>query len=423
MYDILIVEDEMLVTVGIVNSIDWREAGFNAPHTAANGNQAWELMGKIKFDVILTDIKMPEMDGLDLVRTMRDHDYSAEVIILSSYTDFEYVSEALELQTCSYLHKPAMMPADIVQAVKKAAARREESKLKAQTAHRIERLYLNSARKLKERMLLDLLAGNEAGDAQWKEVPLQCDPAASIVAVVRFRNGDQVLRSAFKGDATLFAYAVTNVIDEVFRAESGYESVCKAPDLAVLLSGAPEGRAGKRDERFTMLSRVLRSYFQLDTEMALQTEPIALRNLSQAAGALLKVLDEREQRMPADRLIVVSGAAEPRWTYRSEEWLDSGWFGDSFPGAAKARTQKRHVSPDAGAERYAARYASAAGGVLSGRLARAVPPRTGNVLPAARAGHGAGAETVRDQAMGDGGNAHTRLAPAGNREGAAIRRT
>ncbi len=344
MYDILIVEDEMLVTVGIVNSIDWREAGFNAPHTAANGKQAWELMGQIKFDLIMTDIKMPEMDGLDLVRTMRDHNYSAEVIILSSYTDFEYVSEALELQTCSYLHKPAMMPADIVQAVKKAAARREESKRQARTAHRIERLYLNSARKLKERLLLDLLAGSEVGDAQWKEVPLECDPAASIVAVVRFRNGDQVLQSAFKGDATLFAYAATNVIDEVLRAESGYESVCKAPDLAVvLLSGPSEGGEEKRNERFTTLSRVLRTYFQLDVEMALQTVPIALRRLSHAAGALLKVLGEREQRVPADRLIVVDGEAEPRWTYRSEEWLDSGWFSDSFPGVAKVEQIYREL--------------------------------------------------------------------------------
>jgi two-component system response regulator YesN len=199
MYTILIVEDELFVSLGIVNSIDWAAHGFQKPLTAVNGREAWEMMQRQPVHVVMTDIKMPEMDGIQLIKTIRESDYQTEVIILSSYTDFEYVSGALELQTCSYLHKPAMMPADIALAIDKAVVRIESLKQRELTVKQMEHLYQTSAGKLKERALLDLVNGVEKSERQLDDLSFNVNMQACHVAVVHLNNGVSILNSKFNG--------------------------------------------------------------------------------------------------------------------------------------------------------------------------------------------------------------------------------
>lgn len=339
----------MLVTAGIVSSIDWGACGFHPPYTATNGREAWSLMQLHAIDVVMTDIKMPEMDGLTLIKTMREHDYAAEVIILSSYTDFEYVSEALELQTCSYLHKPAMLPEDIAAAVVKAAGKIDQSRRKASSEDSFERLYKRSARKWKERMLLDALKGKLVTEEGWNELPFKCGYHGCFVAVIRFRNGENVFRDKFGKDETLFSYAIANVAEEVMRSDWDYEAVCLAPDLLCLLfsEGQDDVAAqGKRRERFMLLSRVLRTYLELETEMAMRAVPVSVPRISETVSCLLTILDCRDGRLPADQLLVVTDAGHPEWSYRSvwREWLEIQGGGESFPDSDRIEGMYRHLA-------------------------------------------------------------------------------
>ena len=97
---VLIVDDEMVVRVGLKSIIDWENNQIDLIGEAANGVAALSIMEKNIPDVVITDIKMPEMDGLELIREIRRRNYPTKVVVLSSYNDFDLVKEAMLLGAC-----------------------------------------------------------------------------------------------------------------------------------------------------------------------------------------------------------------------------------------------------------------------------------------------------------------------------------
>lgn len=108
MYKVLIVEDEMLVRTGIRVSIDWEKFNMCVVNEASNGQAAWEIYQQTLPDLILTDIKMPYMDGIELIRNIRSTGNPAQIIILSCMEDFTLAREAIQLGVCGYILKLTM---------------------------------------------------------------------------------------------------------------------------------------------------------------------------------------------------------------------------------------------------------------------------------------------------------------------------
>lgn len=106
MYQVLITEDEDLIRRGFAALIPWEKYGFSIAATAENGYRALDMMKKQYFHLVVTDVRMPRMDGLELIRTMREKDIDSEVIILSGYRNFEYARTAIKYGVCDYLLKP-----------------------------------------------------------------------------------------------------------------------------------------------------------------------------------------------------------------------------------------------------------------------------------------------------------------------------
>jgi len=106
MYKLIIVEDEDKIRKGIVNSITWKEYGFEIIAEAINGVDALEKMKIEKPDVVVTDVRMPVMDGLELASKINDLYENVKIIILSGYSDFDFVRSALKFQVYDYLLKP-----------------------------------------------------------------------------------------------------------------------------------------------------------------------------------------------------------------------------------------------------------------------------------------------------------------------------
>lgn len=106
LYRIILVDDEEEVRKSIIKKIDWEQAGFEVVGDAENGEDALEKIELLEPDVVLTDIKMPYMDGLTLTERIRTKYPSMKVLIFSGFDDFEYAKRAIKLNVTEYILKP-----------------------------------------------------------------------------------------------------------------------------------------------------------------------------------------------------------------------------------------------------------------------------------------------------------------------------
>ena len=106
MYSVLMVDDEEEVLAVIRKKLDWEELGFTVVGTAANGVEALDFVTKNTPDVVLTDIRMPYMDGLELSRRIHELYPDICIIIFSGFDDFELAKKAIALGVKDYLLKP-----------------------------------------------------------------------------------------------------------------------------------------------------------------------------------------------------------------------------------------------------------------------------------------------------------------------------
>lgn len=106
MYKLMIADDEVTIREGLKCLLDWESEGFALAGEAANGDDALALILKERPDLVLLDIRMPGMSGLDVIRLARQQDFTGKVVILSGYSDFNYAREAIRYDVLSYLTKP-----------------------------------------------------------------------------------------------------------------------------------------------------------------------------------------------------------------------------------------------------------------------------------------------------------------------------
>ena len=118
-YKVLIVEDEILVSAGLKNMIHWSEMDMEIVGEARNGQQGLELYRQKQPDIILTDIKMPVMDGLEMIRRIREKDPDTRIIVLSCYEEFDLVRQAFRLGISDYIAKLQMLPDEMEQVIRK----------------------------------------------------------------------------------------------------------------------------------------------------------------------------------------------------------------------------------------------------------------------------------------------------------------
>jgi two-component system response regulator YesN len=106
MYKLLIADDEYEIRNGLSNYFPWNEIGFEVVGQANNGNQVMEYVAHHEVDVLLCDIKMPMMTGIDVARELQEKNYPIKVIFLSGYKDFEFAKQALIYGVKNYILKP-----------------------------------------------------------------------------------------------------------------------------------------------------------------------------------------------------------------------------------------------------------------------------------------------------------------------------
>ena len=109
MYTIVLVDDERLIVKGLSSVIPWEEMGCRVAGTAYDGAGGLALIRQLQPDMVLTDIRMPNMDGLTMLAALRSEYPRMQMSVLTAYRDFEYARQALNLGVCRYLLKPSVL--------------------------------------------------------------------------------------------------------------------------------------------------------------------------------------------------------------------------------------------------------------------------------------------------------------------------
>lgn len=159
MLKVFLAEDEFVIREGIKNNINWGAHGYDFCGEAGDGELAYSMIQKAKPDILITDIRMPFMDGLTLSRLVKAEFPGTEIILLTGYEDFEYAKEAIRIGVASYLSKPISgdnLLSEIDNVAKRIIERNREREIAKRYAEDMkERVELE-----KQELFNDIITGN-----------------------------------------------------------------------------------------------------------------------------------------------------------------------------------------------------------------------------------------------------------------------
>ncbi|MDP9750149.1 response regulator [Thermoanaerobacter pentosaceus] len=226
MTKLLIVDDEPEVIEGISTLVDWKSHGIEICSFATNGEEALEKIRSLHPDIVLIDIKMPKLDGLQVIEYATKEGLRFESIILSGYDDFYFAQKAIELRSLNYLLKPCK-PKEVLDAVLNAKSILEKQKEKEELINKFVEYYNETLPVLKERILNEVIFGirNDKKELEqtFKKYDIRFASGKYCVVLARFdieKVIDTHLESSIKQEA--YTLACVNLIQEDlkdFRAE------------------------------------------------------------------------------------------------------------------------------------------------------------------------------------------------------------
>jgi len=190
-YTILLVDDESAVREGIRNRTPWERYNFRVVGEAGNGIEALEMIEELHPDVVITDIKMPYLDGMELIKEIRKSHPPVTIIIISGYDEFTYAQQAIRYDVSEYVLKPVTSE-DICNLLERTAKHLDEDIIRIQDQNRLKNVYNQALPLIRERFLVSLLT------------PVHQSPNASLISKAKDYGfnleGDEFIVATFETD-------------------------------------------------------------------------------------------------------------------------------------------------------------------------------------------------------------------------------
>ena len=245
MYKMIVVDDEYLVRLGITETVDWKEQGVEVVATAVNGKDGLEKIRALNPDVVISDVKMPVMSGVEMVKTLHEENFDGMTIMLSGYNDFEYAKSALEAGVFRYLLKP-IDNEELIATVKTACEKLEKKRKQ-------ERLLADvdiSLPVIKQKLVDDIFHG-EIDDSVYSKLALDTDEKVGKALAVLQKGvldmlGDHETIYSRTGKRVAFATDVKEVdllegkLREVLRAYEKQSKILVSIGISKVFESVPE---------------------------------------------------------------------------------------------------------------------------------------------------------------------------------------
>ncbi len=266
MFKVLIVEDEMLVRLGIRSSIDWSKFDMYVVADVENGQVAWEVYKKNKPDLILTDIKMPVMDGIQLIEKIRKEDSETKFIILSCHEEFKFARKAFLLGVSDYILKLTMTQVEMESVLGKVRNELVKSNLQKSGGNdMIKTLNISKDNIISDFLFYGIYSESKLADIL-NELNLSINPERLILCIMEIDHY-YLLQKKFKDEkGKLIRFSILNIVNEVL---SGYKRgiMCHEKDRRFIIIMSFHDKADRQEIEAELLDilehirRVLKTYF------------------------------------------------------------------------------------------------------------------------------------------------------------------
>jgi two-component system response regulator YesN len=246
-YGVYFVEDEIAIRDMIKSSVAWEDTDFVVVGTAPDGEIAFPQILKLKPDILVTDIRMPFVDGLELSKMVKKAHPEMRIVLLSGYNDFEYACEAIRIGVSEYLLKP-VTPAKMLQVLKKVALDIEQERTKAHCFSALKKELESIRPEIEERYLLRLVVGDKGvslDDGVAEQLGIEiCAPFYLVLVVdcgARMDIAEFRERLGEDGRSLLMFRRSCEEIGILLRAETENELAGAAYSLAKSISADRKG--------------------------------------------------------------------------------------------------------------------------------------------------------------------------------------
>lgn len=261
MYKLMIVEDEALAREAILKMIDFKTQGFEVVAVCEDGQQAADLYDQILPDLVITDICMPFVSGLELAEHITNAGRGTPVIIITGFDDFNYAKQAIKSKVASYILKP-VTPREFTEVLVEARKRLDEQMEQQSQIAKAEILIHRSGLLVRDQILNRLVQGSASLDeitAEIEEFGLDRQRAFFITGIVQIDLAEQT-RMKLQVTSQLLQFMVNNVVTELAEAIPGFLPFQLADGRTALIGSDDD--ASLLVERADRLGRLIHASLQ-----------------------------------------------------------------------------------------------------------------------------------------------------------------
>jgi two-component system response regulator YesN len=297
MYKVIIVDDEAVVRIGLKNTINWNEHGFELVGDYANGREAWEAVEKHKPELVISDISMPFMDGLELAGLISAQFPYIKMIILTGFDEFEYAQQAIRLKVSDFILKP-ITAREIRSLLDRVKAEMDEETKHREDLGRLNSQLSQSLPLLKERFLERLVAvGLSKAEIEERFAYFGLPPASPLylVLIVDIDDfGDRELNS-YEHDVEFLRFAAFDIFKEMLEGDNVMLFRTREERMVAIISGQ-ENESLLYEQAFSRAEEVryqIEKYLKFTVTIGIGRACSYVEQLPLSYKSALSVLDYR----------------------------------------------------------------------------------------------------------------------------------
>ncbi len=293
MYKILIVDDEIFVRMGLKMSIDWASRGFELLGEASNGQEALEKISETPPDIVITDIKMPVMDGIGLIKEISSSYPAIKCLVLSNYDEFELVKEAMKLGAVDYFLKVTIESDKLLEALEQVCEKLDGERTAADRRRAIDQTIREHRTVIERKYYLDLVGHDgtpESLKATIDALGLKLYDMRGVILLLLLRDYRELLEGRFQSDRRLLEFTILNVVDELINHQSGGKIVEHSPGAYAMIVSWREPPDGSRvADLAERVRRALRDYLSIEANVVCGAPFAGHASLQEALASLDKL--------------------------------------------------------------------------------------------------------------------------------------